>query len=72
MERNSVLKQINEMFKVLRDRKTIQLADVTIAAGKDRWNSQTHIELMDAIEKHFDMRFSLNKIGPEFRNQSKK
>ncbi len=63
MDRDSVLKQINEIFIDVIDNKELLITDETTARDVDGWNSLTHIELVDAIENHFRIRFTLNEIG---------
>lgn len=57
----AVLSQVNEVFNdVLGE--DVQLRYETTANDVEAWDSLTHIELVVAIEKHFNIRFTSNEI----------
>ena len=62
MERNDLLKQINEIFRVTLDNEEVVIEDTTQATDVDEWDSLTHIQLVVAIEKHFKIRFTSKEI----------
>ena len=62
MERNELLKQINEIFIDVLDNPEITLTENTNADDIEEWDSLTHIQLVVEIEKHFSMRFTAMEI----------
>ncbi|PRX55306.1 acyl carrier protein [Flagellimonas meridianipacifica] len=62
MSRNEVLKEINEIFIDTLDNQEIVLDESTQAADIDQWDSLMHVLLVDAMEKHFDIRFKSGEI----------
>lgn len=62
MERNEILKQVEEIFKDILDNEEIVLSDVTTADDIEEWDSLTHIQLIVAIEKHFKIKFTSKEI----------
>ncbi|MEP7263874.1 MAG: acyl carrier protein [Bacteroidota bacterium] len=69
MDRSEILEQINAIFKDTLDNDEVTVAETTIAADVDDWDSLTHIQLVVAIEKHFKIKFtswdiqSWNNVG---------
>lgn len=62
MERNELLKQINNIFIDVLDNPEIALSETTNADDIEEWDSLTHIQLVVEIEKHFSMRFTSMEI----------
>jgi len=62
MERDEVLKQVNEIFIDVLDKEDIVLTDVTTAADIEEWDSLAHIHLVVAIERKFKIRFGSKEI----------
>ena len=62
MERNEILKQVNEIFINTLDNPELIIAEATSANDVDEWDSLTHIQLVVATEKHFNIRFSSKEI----------
>lgn len=62
MERNEMLKQINEIFIDVLDNEDVALEEFTTATDVDDWDSLNHIQLVVAIEKHFKIRFTSKEI----------
>jgi len=62
MERNEILKQVNDIFIDVLDDEKILIEEKTQATDVDEWDSLTHIQLVVAIEKHFKIRFSSKEI----------
>lgn len=62
MERKEILKQINSIFIETLDNEGIVLNESTTANDVEEWDSLTHIILVVAIEKHFNIRFTSIEI----------
>ena len=62
-----VLKQFNSIFCEVLDDEDIVLKEETTAEDIDEWDSLTHIQLIVAIEKHFDVKFKAIEIE-QYRN----
>lgn len=62
MERNEILKQVNEVFNDVMDNESIVLNDLTSANDVEEWDSLAHIHLVVAIERHFKIRFGSKEI----------
>ena len=62
MEKNEILKQVTDIFKEVLDNKDVTLNETTTANDIHEWDSLTHIQLVVAIEKHFQLRFSSGEI----------
>jgi acyl carrier protein len=57
-----LIKELNEIFKDVLDNNSISLAESTTAADIAEWDSLSHIQLVVAIEKHFNIRFNASEI----------
>lgn len=57
-----VLKQFNQLFIDVLDEDDITLKMDTTADDIDDWDSLTHIQLVVAIEKQFNVRFTAAEI----------
>lgn len=62
MERNEILKQVNEIFIDTLDDEEVVIEEATTANDVEEWDSLTHIQLVVAIEKHFKIRFTSKEI----------
>jgi acyl carrier protein len=62
MEKQQLIKTVNEIFIDVLDNPAIVLQENTTAANIAQWDSLTHIQLVYAIEKHFKIRFSTAEI----------
>ena len=62
INRDEILKQVNEIFIDTLDNTAISLNDETTANDVEDWDSLTHIQLVVAIEKHFKIRFTAKEI----------
>ncbi len=62
MERNEVLARVQEVFRDVLDDEEIVLTDQTTADDVDDWDSLSHIQLVVAVEKEFDIKFSSKEI----------
>ena len=62
MDRNEVLKQVNDIFIDVLDKEDIVLTNLTTANDIEEWDSLAHIHLVVAIERKFKIRFSSKDI----------
>ena len=62
MEKERVLKEVENIFRDILDEESLNLTRETTANDVDGWDSLTHIQLIVAIEKHFKVKFSSKEI----------
>lgn len=68
MERN-ILEELTGIFREVFGDDTIELKRQTTATDIEQWDSLTNIEMIVAVEKHFNIRFQsldlkkLNDVG---------
>jgi len=62
-----VLAEVNGIFREVLNNDSIQLKYETTAADVPEWESLTHVELVVAIEKHFNIRFNFAELQ-KFKN----
>ena len=62
MDRNDILKQVNEIFVDVLDNEAIVLTDITTANDIEEWDSLSHIQLVVSVERHFKIRFTSKEI----------
>lgn len=62
MDRNELLKQLTVLFMDTLDNEDLVLKETTQATDIDEWDSLTHVMLVVAIEKKFEIRFSSKEI----------
>jgi acyl carrier protein len=62
MERTEVLKQVNDIFIDVLEKKDVVLSDATTALDIEEWDSLAHIHLVVAIERSFKIRFGSKEI----------
>jgi len=62
MNKNEILKTVNDIFIDTLDDETIVLSVETTVNDVDEWDSLNHIQLVVAIEKHFKIRFTSHEI----------
>lgn len=62
MERNEILSRIQDIFRDVLDNEEIELTDATVADDIEEWDSLSHIQLIVAIEKDFQIKFSSKEI----------
>lgn len=62
MERAEVTKQVNDIFIKVLDNENIAITETTQAGDIEEWDSLTHIQLIVAIEKHFNILFTSLEI----------
>lgn len=59
---SSIADRLVTVFQDVFDDETLQLRDETTAADVEDWNSITHIDLIVAIERAFNIRFTTAEI----------
>lgn len=62
MNKDQILEEVQEIFREVLDNEEIMLNNATTADDVDEWDSLTHIQLIVAIEKHFNIRFTSREI----------
>ena len=62
MDKNEIIKEITPIFLDVLDMKEIDLSEETTAADVEEWDSLNHIQLVVAIEKHFNIKFTSLEI----------
>lgn len=55
-------KQVEDIFRDILDEESLTLTRETTANDVDGWDSLTHIQLIVAIEKKFNVKFSSKEI----------
>ncbi len=63
MDNASVWTKLTRVFQELFDDNQIVIGHETTADDIEEWDSLSHIQLMIAIEKAFDMRFNTGEIA---------
>jgi acyl carrier protein len=62
MERSEILQKVNEVFIDNLDSDNIVLTENTTADDIEEWDSLTHVQLVVAVEKKFNIRFNAREI----------
>jgi acyl carrier protein len=62
MERKEILKQMEEIFKDVLDLEELELTEDTTADDIDEWDSLSHIQLIVAIEKGFNIKLTAREV----------
>ena len=62
MTREAVFEKLNEVFRDVFFFFLITVEDSTTAADVDGWDSLEHINLINAIEQEFDIKFNMGQI----------
>lgn len=62
MDRSSVTHQLNGIFEEIIDQGPVCLSDATVPADVNGWDSLAHIQLVVAMEEHFDVKFTSEEI----------
>lgn len=58
----TILARVNEIFIDVLDDEDIQIVKATTADDVEDWDSLSHIQLIVAIEKDFNIRFTADEI----------
>jgi acyl carrier protein len=62
MNKQELIKEINNIFIEVLDDDDIILSELTTSDDVDDWDSLNHIQLVVAIENHFNIRFTSLEI----------
>lgn len=62
MSRNDLQEQLKEIFLGIFDNEGIEIKESTTPEDVEEWDSITHIQLVVALEKHFNTRFTSKEI----------
>ena len=62
MTREEVFEKINEVFRDVFEDDDITVNDETTAADIEDWDSLEHINLVNAIEQEFGIKFNMGQI----------
>jgi acyl carrier protein len=62
MERAEIISQLNEIFEDIIDEGPVSLTDTNTANDVAGWDSLTNIQVIVAVEKRFDIKFTSEEI----------
>ena len=62
MERNEILKRVEEIFREELEQDSLVLTDDTTADDVDGWDSLSHVQLVAAMEEAFGIEFKSREI----------
>ena len=62
MERNEILKRVEENFREELEQEDLVLSDETTADDVDGWDSLSHVQLVAAMEEAFGIEFKSREI----------
>ena len=62
MNKDQIIREVQEIFRDVLDTEEIVLTNETTADDIEEWDSLTHIQLIVAIEKHFQIRVTSREI----------
>ncbi len=63
MNRNDIIKRLNDVFRDVFDDSSIVVTDKTTSADIEDWDSIEHINLIGAIEDEFGLRFKMKEVS---------
>lgn len=62
MDKTQILAEVQEIFQDVLDNEDIELTTETVADDIEEWDSLSNIQLIVAIEKHFQIKFTSKEI----------
>jgi acyl carrier protein len=63
MTKDDVLAKLTTVFRDVFDDDSLTISEQTTASDIEDWDSLSHIDLIAAIEKHFDIKFTTREIS---------
>ncbi len=62
LSKTDILEQVNIIFRDVLENNSLVIREETTGDDVDEWDSLTHLQLVMAIEKHFNVRFTSLEI----------
>lgn len=62
MERNEIIQNLNRIFEDIIDEGPVLLTETSTSRDVDGWDSLSNIQLVVAIEKNYNIRFTSEEI----------
>ncbi len=63
MNRDEIFKETQEIFRDIFDDDELEIEETTSSETVEDWDSLNHINLVVAIEKEFEIKFSLDELA---------
>lgn len=63
MTHEEIMAKLNEIFQDVFDDDSLVITDQTTANDIDDWDSLEHINLIEAVEKEFGMKFRMQEVS---------
>ncbi len=63
MEKEAILKKLNEVFREVFDIDDVVVTRATVADDIEEWDSLEHINLISAVESTFRMKFKMKEVS---------
>ena len=63
MNRNDALKRLTEVFRDVFDDDSLIINDNTTSADIEDWDSIEHINLVEAVENEFSVKFKMREVS---------
>ena len=63
MTHEAILEKLNEIFQDIFDDDSLVITETTTANDVEDWDSIEHINLIDAVEKEFGMKFKMQEVS---------
>ena len=63
MEKEAILKKLNEVFREVFDLDDVVVTRETVADDIEEWDSLEHINLISAVESTFRMKFKMKEVS---------
>lgn len=62
MEKNEILKKIQDVFRDVFDNEDIEITVNTVAEDIEEWDSLAHVQLVKELEKKFSVKISAKEL----------
>ena len=63
MNTNEIIKRLNEVFRDVFGDPSISVSSATTSEDIEDWDSIEHINLMEAVEEEFGLRFKMREVS---------